>query len=216
MSIRVVLRLASCIMLLPISPHAEQQTPGAAAEAESNLMPEEKAEHDSRQTCKISICAALHNSKAEGGDIACKVTKTWRREQVEKFVSKAKTSWPWGRVKCVANIKLKRETLNRAMTAPKFEAVLDPHNVACEVERNKDKTDVKFDVTPTVSFEQGKAVRAAVNWGRIVAPALVKGPMWAAAATDNTFNVLEGTLVQDINDFIEKKCLEVKDEWLGR
>jgi hypothetical protein len=46
---------------------------------------------------------------------------------IEKFVSRAKTSWPWGRVKCVVNIRLKRETLNRAMTAVKFEAVLDPH-----------------------------------------------------------------------------------------
>ena len=87
MSILAVLRLASCLVLLPISPHAEHQTPGAAAEADSNLTPEEKAEHDSRQACKINICAALHDNKAEGGDIACKVPKSWRREQVEKFVS---------------------------------------------------------------------------------------------------------------------------------
>jgi hypothetical protein len=220
MSVRAVLRLASCLVffltLQPISPHAQEQMPGAAADAEANLTLEEKAERDSRQACKITICAALHGRKAEGGDIACKITKTWRKEQVEKFVSKAKTSWPWGRVKCVADITLKREMLNRAMNEPKFEAVLDPHSVACEVERDTGKADIKFDVTPRVAFEHGKAVRAAVNWGRIAAPVLIKAPMWAAAATDNTLNVLESTLVQDINDFIEKKCLDVKDEWQGR
>jgi hypothetical protein len=219
-SIRALLRVASYLLpfviLAPMSLRADQHTPGAAAEAGAHLTPEEKAERTSREACKISICGALHNRKAVGGDIACKLTKTWRKEQAETFVSKAKMSWPWGRVKCVADIGLKRDMLNRAMTESKFEAVLDPHSVACEVERDKGMANIKFDVTPRVAFEHGKAVRAAVNWGRIAAPALMKGAMWAAAATDNAFNVLEPTLVRDINDFIEKKCLEVKNEWLRR
>jgi hypothetical protein len=37
--------------------------------------------------------------------------------------------------------------------------------------------------------------------------------MWTATATDNTFNVLQSTVVEDINDFIGPKCDEVKDEW---
>jgi hypothetical protein len=40
--------------------------------------------------------------------------------------------------------------------------------------------------------------------------------MWTATATDNTFNVLQGTLVQDINEFIADKCQEVKDEWAAK
>ena len=37
--------------------------------------------------------------------------------------------------------------------------------------------------------------------------------MWTATATDNTFNVLDGMVVDDINEFITKKCMEVKEEW---
>lgn len=37
--------------------------------------------------------------------------------------------------------------------------------------------------------------------------------MWTATGTDNTFNVLESTLVKDINDFVSTKCDEVKDDW---
>jgi hypothetical protein len=221
LSIRTVLRVASFFVLYlplgPISAQSQQQpTASATAETAAELTPEEKAEREGRKACKVAICASFHNRKPEGGDIACKVTKTWRKKQLEKMASKAKMSWPWGRVKCVADIKLRREMLIKAMTEPRYEAALDAHSVACEVERDKDKADIKFDFTPKVTFEQGKAVKAALNWGHITAPALVKGAMWTATATDNTFNVLQGSFVQDINDFIGKKYLEVKDEWVGR
>jgi hypothetical protein len=213
MSIRTVLRLA--FLLVPILtpvPIALRAQPAA----EPKLTPEEKVEREGRKACKVAICAAFHNRQPAGGDIACKVTKTWRKEQLEKMASRAKMSWPWGRVKCITDIKLRRDMLIKAMTEAKYEAALDAHSVACEVERDKDKADIRFEFTPKVTFEQGKAVKAALQWGHITAPALVKGVMWTATATDNTFNVLQGTLIQDINDFIEKKCLEVKDDWLGR
>ena len=40
--------------------------------------------------------------------------------------------------------------------------------------------------------------------------------MWTATAADNTINMLNGTLVEDINDFISKKCDEVKSDWEGK
>jgi hypothetical protein len=220
MSILTLVRLASLVVLLatmaPNSPRAQEPKPNAATADEPELTPEEKAERESRKACKVAICSAFHNRKPADGDITCNVVKSWRKEQLEKMAAKVKVSWPWGRMKCFSDIKLKREMLIKAMTEPKYEATLDPHSVACEVEREKGKADVKFDFTPKVTFERGKAVKAAVNWGHIAAPALLKGAMWTVTATDNTLNVLQDTVVKDINDFIENKCLEVKDEWLGR
>ncbi|MDX2157641.1 MAG: hypothetical protein SFW09_14155 [Hyphomicrobiaceae bacterium] len=133
------------------------------------------------------------------------------------MISKAKVSWPWGRVRCTAEVKLKRELLIKAMTEDKYEAQLDTHHVACEVERdNADKSEIKFDFTPKVTFEKGMAVKAHLGWGKIEAPTLVKGAMWTATATDNTFNVLQGTIVEDINEFIGPRCEEVKSEWAGK
>ena len=37
--------------------------------------------------------------------------------------------------------------------------------------------------------------------------------LWSATAADNTFGALQSTVVEDVNDFIGTKCLEVKDEW---
>jgi hypothetical protein len=181
------------------------------------LTPEEIAEKEARKACKVLICSAFRNRKADGGDIACSVLKTWRKEQLSDLISKAKVSWPWGRVKCTADIKLKREMLIKSMTEPKYEAQLDTHQVACTVEREKgEQAEIKFDFKPKVTFEGGKAVKAQLGWGKIVAPSLVKGAMWTATATDNTFNVLESTIVKDINDFIGPKCDEVKSEWEGK
>ena len=176
------------------------------------LTPTEIAEKEGRKACKVAICSAFRAKKA-GPDIACGVVKSWRKEQLEKMVSKARASWPWGEVRCTVDIKLPREGLIKAVSEPKYELSIDAHAVVCTVDREKEPAEIKFSISPKVQFEAGKAVKARLNWGKITAPTLVKTAMWTATATDNTFNVLEGTVVEDINDFIGAKCDEVKDEW---
>jgi len=194
---------------------AQGQAKGASVmNSAETLTPEEIRERDSRKACKVAICDAFHNRRPDGPDVACRVVKSWRKEQLSKLVEKAKVSWPWGKVSCVVDIRLKRDMLIKAMVEPKYEATLDKHQVNCQVEREKDgNVDIKFDFAPKVRFENGKAVSTTLNWGRIEAPTVVKGAMWTATATDNTFNVLQGTVVEDINDFVDSKCQEVKDEW---
>jgi hypothetical protein len=213
MFVRWLLLMTAVVMWSSPAKSQDPKAPSTAVE----LTPEEIKERDGRKACKVAICAAFHNRAAGGADIACSVLKTWRKEHLNGMLEKAKVSWPWGRIRCTADIRLKRETLVKAMTEPKYEAELDRHEVACEVEREKEaNAEIKFDFSPRVVFENGKAVKATLNWGKIEAPALVKGAMWTATATDNTFNVLQGTLVQDINEFIADKCQEVKDEWAAK
>lgn len=178
-----------------------------------DLTPEEKAEKEARKVCKAQICGAFR-AKQAGGDIACNVVKSWRKEQLSKLVGKMKVSWPYGAVRCTSDVKLKRADLIKAMTEDKLELQLEKHSVVCKVAAEKDApTDISFDFTPTVTFEKGKATKAKINWGKVEGPTVIKGALWTATAADNTVNVLSGTLVDDINDFIGKKCDEVKDEW---
>ena len=184
---------------------------------EAELTPQEKAEKESRQACKAEICSAFRAKKAEGSDIACSIVKSWRKVQLDKLVGKLKVSWPYGPVRCTSAVNMKRAELVRAMTEDKVELQLDKHSVACVVEREKDNpTDIKFEFSPTVTFEKGVATSAKINWGKIEAPTLFKSAMWTATAADNTVNMLSGTLVADINDFIGKKCDQVKDQWDGK
>ncbi len=199
----------------PGSAVAEEKSSISSGLKESELTPEERAERDARKSCKVSLCRAFRNAGAPGsGDITCTIPKSWRKEQLDKMVSKAKVSWPWGPVRCNADINISRDMINKAVREAKYELKLTTHHVACTVDRDK-KEDAQIDIdfAPTVTFENGKAVKAKINWGKVSAPTLVKGAMWTATATDNTLNVLQSTLVEDINDFITKKCDEVKDEW---
>jgi len=203
----------------PAPPLMSPPEPSATAPASVSaveLTDEEKAEREGRRACKAAICAAFHNRR-EGQDISCKILKSFRKEQLDKIVSKAKISWPWGKVVCRSDIKLRRADLGRALVDDKADLSLDPHEVACVVARDKDgDAEIKVALTPKVSFEKGKAVKAQINWGKIEAPTLVKGAMWPATATDNTFNVLGGMLVEDINNFVGDKCNEVKSDWEGK
>jgi hypothetical protein len=204
-------------LIVPILPAAAQETKSGTSLKLDQLTPEELKEREARRGCKVAICDAFRNRKPDGGDISCNVIKSWRKEQLSKMVEKAKVSWPWGRVRCTAPLNLKRDTLIKAMTEPAYEATLDKHRVVCEVEREKEgSSEIRFDFTPKVRFEKGRAVRATLNWGEVEAPTLVKGAMWTATATDNTFNILQSTVVEDINDFIDNKCDEVKGELAGK
>jgi hypothetical protein len=213
---QLLLAAAVATTALPLATLPAPAQDKKAEEKPIELTPEEIAERESRKACKVAICAAFHNRKP-GPDIACPVVKTWRKEQLDKMVSKAQISWPWGRVRCTTEVKLSRDFLLKALAEPKHEAEIARHQVVCEVEREgAEKAEIKFDFAPKVTFEAGKAVKAQLNWGKIEAPLLVKGAMWTATATDNTFNVLQGTVVDDINDFTSKKCDEVKGDWAGK
>ena len=221
---------ASLFFVMPLAAE-EAKTPVAAATpaatagdakvsdslSDAELTPEEKAEKEARKACKVDICTAFRAKKSDGADIACGVVKSWRKEQLGKLVGKLKVSWPYGPMRCTSAVNMKRADLVKAMTEDKVELQLDKHSVTCVVEREKDApTDIKFDFSPTVTFEKGKATKAKINWGKIEAPALIKSAMWTATAADNTINLLSGTLVDDINDFVDKKCDEVKDQWAGK
>lgn len=197
---------------------AESGVSGTGALTEDAVLtPEEKAEKEGRKACKAEICAAFRSPSALGReDIACDVKKSWRQAQLVKMVARLKVTWPYGPVRCTSALKLKRSELAKAMTEQKHHTQLDRHAVTCEVDREKEPpAEIKVEFSPMVSFENGKAMSAKMNWGKIEAPALIKGAMWTATAADNTVNMLSASLVEDINDFIAKKCEEVKEETQG-
>lgn len=152
-----------------------------------------------------------------GGDISCGVVKSWRKEQLTKLVAKLKVTWPYGPVRCTTSVNIKRTDLIRAMTEDKVDTQLDKHSIACTVDREKEaSTELTFDFSPKVTWEKGKATSAQMNWGKLEAPTLLKSALWTATAADNTINILSGTLAEDVNNFIGKKCDEVKDEIAGK
>jgi len=198
---------------MPASPTAQDAKPAAASTPESE---DERKERETRKACAIALCSTLHNHKPATGEVTCNVQKTWRKEVLTKIMERGKLTWPWGKARCTGNLKVDRATLIKGMTEPEFEAQFDKHDLHCELEGEKEKYEVKLQIQPKVTFKQGKAVKAKLNWGNIEAPRLAKTALWSATAADNSFGVLQGVFVDDINDFIQTRCMEVKEEWQAK
>jgi hypothetical protein len=200
------------LALPPIS-LAAQETKAAVSAAESE---EDKKERETRRACALALCSTLHNQRPATGAVTCNVQKTWRKEVLAKIMERGKITWPWGNARCTGDLKLDRATLIKSMAEPEFEAQFEKHDLRCELDGEKEKYEVKLQIHPRVTFKQGKAVKAKLNWGNIEAPRLAKTALWSATAADNSFGVLQGVLVDDINDFIQTRCMEVKEEWQGK
>ena len=207
------LALLPALALSPIGSLAQDKPAASTAAPETE---EEKKEREVRRACAVALCSTLHNRKPNTGDVACSVRKTWRKEHITKILAKGKLSWPWGDARCSADLKFDRATLVKAMSEKDYEAQFPQHQVSCELDREAEKYQVKLHIQPKVTFSDGKAVKAVMNWGKIEAPMLAKSALWSATAADNTFGVLQSTVVEDINDFIQNKCQDVKADWQGK
>jgi hypothetical protein len=203
----------AAMAVLPVaSPAQEGKTPAPAVEETE----EEKKEREVRKVCAVALCAVFHKREPATGEVTCSVQKTWRKDMLTKIMSRGKLSWPWGDARCATELKFDRATLVKAMQGSEFEAQFEPHAIRCELDREKDKYEVKMQIHPRVTFKEGKAVKANLNWGKVDAPLLAKSAIWSATAADNTFGVLQAIAVEDINEFIHGKCMEVKEEWQGK
>ena len=170
-------------------------------------------EKEARKACKIEICSIMLGKKPEGSDVACGIIKTWPKDDITKLMKRTKVSWPWGNTTCKVDVKLKRSMLVSAMTEAKYEADFGEHELVCDVLREgEEKYTFKIAMTPNITFENGKATAGYITWGALEAPSMAKSVLWPATALDNKVNALGGELVSSVNGFVEKKCLEVKDE----
>ena len=171
-------------------------------------------EKEARKACKTDICSILRNHKAEGPDIGCHVVQTWPKQALDKMLARTHVSWPFSHVHCQTDVSLKRAILVDAMTKPSYEATFDPHTLNCDIEHGEngsEKYSFKVSLAPKVTFENGKATKAELHWGDVEAPMLAKGVIWPITGLDNKTGMLSGQFIAMVNQFIEKKCDEVKD-----
>jgi hypothetical protein len=167
-----------------------------------------------RRDCKLRICDTALNRKAEGRDIACKVVETWKAADLTQKILKGRIAWPFGNVQCAGDIKLDRKKLAQVLAGGEVEAAMEKHAFACTLDQKdgKDKYSITFSIRPVVLFKDGKAIKASINWSDIQGSAVAKGAIWSTATLDNYVGILEGVVVESINDFFGSRCDEVKGD----
>jgi hypothetical protein len=189
---------------------AQTVPPPAPAAVESEQDKQEKSE---RRACAAKLCPTLHTGKPDTGNVVCNLQKRWSKEALTKIMARGHVSWPWGDAHCATRMSFDRATLAQAMSAKEVEAQFDKSEVRCQLATEDASYDVTVEVHPKVTFKQGKAVKANMNWGKIEAPKLAKSALWSVTAADNTFGLLQSIATEEINNFIDAKCMEVREEW---
>ena len=199
------------------APDAEAKpTAGAQVTSKRALSPEETAQKEGREACKIEICDVFATGEARGPDIACDIGWTWHAKEILDALS-GRIDWPWGKTVCQSELRLDRASLAKAMSEPNYKLAANPQTVRCALHQKGGKPHlVTIDLAPRVTFKNGKATEATVNWGDVSAPSAIYPLLYAATGLDNSTNALGPELVSQVNKFIRKDCAEVKDELPGR
>ncbi len=206
-----VLSGVALILFASAAAHAQSSYQTRSASS-SGLRADARAEKAEHRACEVKICAAFRKG-TPGGDIRCNLTKTWSKARLNKIMKKVRVSWPWGRAQCAADITLPRQQIRDAAVLRDAKVQFSHHTVRCIVEREEGFEKAELSLQPTVSFVDGKAVKAKLNWDLVTAPPLIKSLLWTVKATDNTFNVLQSKIVKTVNTFLTKRCDAVKSDW---
>jgi len=178
------------------------------------MTPQEKAEKESRKACKIKICDIFRSKKTSGEQISCPIVKSWREAAIKDMIAGGKIGWRWGGVHCTFDLKLSQGDLQKVVVEGKYELKVPSHTIHCDVDRKKDGKvhKVSISIAPVVEFENGKAVKARMNWGKVEAPLLFKGLIWPGVKIDNATNVIGGKMVKMVNGFMKERCDQVASE----
>jgi hypothetical protein len=200
----------------PQPPATQGEATPAEAAKEPELTPEEKAEKEARKACKAEICDIFATRDPNGPDISCDIKKTWRESAITNMLG-GKIAWPYGKAVCQSKLELRRADLAKAMSESKYEMNLPAQKLRCTLAQKEDGEPyaIEVSIAPKVTFENGKAVRAKLNWGEASAPMLVYALIYAGTGLDNSANVLGPEVVHMVNEFTTKKCAEVKAELSG-
>jgi hypothetical protein len=199
--------LAACsvtALLFPVPAFTQDVSPELTAR-----MAKEK---EDRKACKIEICKTFA-TPSDGPAITCTVTKTWPAGEIQEKFLGDRLTWSWGHAQCNAAIDLDRKAIAEAASKPSATIKLKKHVITCKLDHKDPKEGTAYDLSlsiePAVTFENGKAVKAEMNWGPIEAPILAKTAIWSATAVDANFSVIANGVVNEINFFLTDRCKEV-------
>ena len=172
----------------------------------ASALDEPKEEKAQLEACEKDLCTLLVKKDASGSNLQCNLQKTWASKKIKQGVEEKKLSWSLGDLRCGVKFDASRQDMVDALTKPEYELKIPSHAVKCEVEREKEVLNISVNIAPRIQFKDGKAVKAWLGVGEIQAPTVVKGAIWSAAQLEDTFGVVHGDLIKEINRFVYERC----------
>ena len=162
------------------------------------------------KACEKAMCMIVSKREPKGGDLACKLSKTWSKDQIKDGVKKNQQfNWSLGDTHCTLDVKIGRATIINAMTKPDHVLEFGPHTVKCTAERDGKPTPINVSLSPKVTFNGGKAVSVLLAVKEIEAPGMIKTAVWSAATLQDKVGMFQKGILKAINEFTGPKCTEI-------
>ncbi|MEO1543773.1 MAG: hypothetical protein AAFR75_07125 [Pseudomonadota bacterium] len=167
--------------------------------------PDEKKQLES---CERTMCRTVLKKEPDKGNVACRISKTWKRSKIEKGASTKSLSWGFGDAKCKLDLKLSRKQVQIAMAAKKHKLFFEPHTVNCQVETKDGVKPVRVTLNPTLKFKFGKVKKVTLKVKKVEGPTFIRSLIWSTVNLQKTLGIFHGEMVDEINEFLHDKCPE--------
>jgi hypothetical protein len=178
----------------------------AAPPAAVPAAPPDTPEKAQLKACEKAMCVIVTKKEAKGADLACKLTKSWTKDQIKDGVKKKQFSWGLGDARCHLDVKLSRLAIVNAMTKPEQVLEFGPHAVKCMADRDGAPTPINVNLSPKVTFKGGKAVSVVLAVKEIEAPGVIKTAIWSAATLNDKVGIFQKDILKGINEFTGSTC----------
>lgn len=186
-----------------------QEAPKLRSDIPPELAKRLQDESDARTGCKKTLCEVARGKKTEAS-VSCNVTKTWVDIDLKAKILRDRLDWPWGHAQCTSDIKIDGTALAKVAKEAKIDVAVGKHAVVCNLagKDGKESHKLTFSIDPLVTFDNGKATKAVLKWSDVNGTTLASTAAWSATAVDNSFGVLQGAVIEQINEFLGPKCDE--------
>ena len=166
-------------------------------------------EKDLLKACEKQLCEIVAKKPSSGPDLACSLSKTWNKTTIKDGVEKKKLSWGFGDARCTIDVSAKREAIVDAVAKPEQAFEFTPHTIKCQIEREKEVTNIAVTLAPKITFKDGKALKAWLNLKEIEAPTVIRGAIWTVAQAEDYFGLFHSDMISEINELVGQKCPKI-------
>ncbi|MBU1212481.1 MAG: hypothetical protein KJ587_14580 [Alphaproteobacteria bacterium] len=184
--------LALVVMVMALSPAAALE-PG---DSEAELL----------ASCEERLCRQILDKSPPNGMLRCDLGKTWGGDDINKGAESKSMSWGFGDAQCSVDLKVDRRDIVAALSAPKYEFSVRPHQVACTVETAEGSKPLKARLAPKIKFEGGKAKKVWIKLEDIEGPEPLSSFVWTTAKLEDSIGIFHSEMIKQINKFVHEKC----------
>lgn len=163
-------------------------------------------EKDKLKSCEKSICEIILKRETAGPDLTCNLAKTWAHDAIKSSIGRASLEWTLGDARCSVDLTVKRADLLSALGPGEYQLTIPEHIAKCELEGSDEISVVTIALAPKLTLKDGVAQSLSMGVGKIEGPTLIKGAIWTAATIEEKLGLFQGQLVEEVNEFVQKKC----------